>query len=120
MTKRKKEFEKNHEVIKSLRTYAQHHSPLPPVIGTFSNKEEKLGKPTIIVSLEDIDDFSAGDPEASLERIEGDHIDIEDWVNSHFESAEELVRVMLDRAEQEYEELIEDYKEATRYEEMDY
>jgi len=68
--------------------------------------------------MDDLDDFRPGDPEASFDPIEGDHIDVVDRVNRHYQAAEKLVATMLKAAEEKYEEQIEEYREATRLPEM--
>ena len=112
----KNEFDEEHEVIKALRTYAQHHLALPSSFVYFFDGDE--GEVTITVPMDDLDDFRPEDPEASFDPIEGNHIDVVDRVNRHYEAAKKLVATMLKVAEEKCEEQIEEYREATRYPEM--
>lgn len=112
----KNEFDEEHEVIKALRTYAQHHLALPSSFVHFFDGDE--GEVTTTVPMDDLDDFRPGDPEASFDPIDGDHIDVVDRVNRHYEAAEKFVATMLKVAEEKYEEQIEDYREDTRFPEM--
>jgi len=112
----KNEFDEEHEVIKALRTYAQHHLALPSSFVHFFDGDE--GEVTITVPMDDLDDFRPGDPKASFDPIDGNHIDVVDRVNRHYEAAEKFVATMLKVAEEKYEEQIEDYREATRFPEM--
>lgn len=112
----KNEFDEENEVIKALRTYAQHHLALPSSLVHFFDGDE--GEVTITVPMDDLDDFRPGDPEASFDPVDGDYIDVADRVNRHYEAAEKLVATMLKVAEEKYEEQIEDYREAIRFPEI--
>ncbi|MFC7251461.1 hypothetical protein ACFQJ5_16700 [Halomicroarcula sp. GCM10025324] len=111
----KNEFEDEHEVIKALRTYAQHHLTLPSSIAHFLGPTTEGGDITITVPVDDLDDFSPRASDASFEPVEGDHIRIVDRVNRHYQAAENLVNTMLEMAEEEYNNRLEDYQEATSY-----
>ena len=78
----KNEFDEGHEVIKALRTYAQHHLALPSSFVYFFDGDED--EVTITVPMDDLDDFRPEDPEASFDPIEGNHIDVVDRVNRHY------------------------------------
>lgn len=114
----KNEFEREHEVIKALRTYAQHHLSLPSSVVHFLGPTTDDAEKTITVPMDDLDDFRPGDPEASFEPVDGDHIDVVDRVNRHYEAAENLVDTMLEVAQEEYEERIDEYREVTSYPEI--
>ena len=92
----KNEFDEEHEVIKALRTYAQHHLALPSSFVYFFDDD---GEVTITVPMDDLDDFRLKDPEASFDPIQGNHIDVADRVNRHYEATKKLVTMMLKVAE---------------------
>lgn len=112
----KNEFDEENEVIKALRTYAQHHLALSSSLTRFFEGDEV--NTTITIPMDDLDDFRPGDPEASFDPVEGDHIDVVDRINCHYEVAENLVATMLKVAEENYENQIEEYREVTQYPEM--
>ncbi|WP_135666689.1 hypothetical protein [Halorhabdus rudnickae] len=115
----KVEFENEHEVIKALRTYAQHHLTLPSSIAHFIGPTTEGGEITITVPIDDLDDFRPGDPEASFKPVKGDHVRVVDRVNRHYQAAENLVDTMLEEAEKEYDERVEEYREASSYPELE-
>ncbi|WP_121821031.1 hypothetical protein [Halostella salina] len=114
----KNKFKRENEVIKALRTYGQHHLTLPSSLVHFLGPTTDDTEITITVPIDDLDDFRPGDPEASFEPVDGDHIDVMDRVNRHYEAAENLVDTMLEVAEEEYEERVDEYREVTSYPEM--
>jgi hypothetical protein len=111
----KEEFENEHEVIKALRTYAQHHLTLPSSIAHFFDPATEGNDITITVPMDDLDSFRPGDPTASFEPVEGDHVRVIDRVNRHYQAAETLVDTMLEIAEEQYDERIEEYREVTKF-----
>ena len=115
----KDDFEDEHEVIKALRTYAQHHLTLPSSIAHFLGPTTEGGEITITVPVDDLDDFSPRASDASFEPVESDHIRVVDRVNRHYQAAEDLVDTMLEVAEGEYDKRIEEYQEVTSYPELD-
>jgi len=115
----KAEFEDEHEVIKALRTYAQHHLALPSSIAYFSSTTIEDSERTITVPMDDLDNFRPGDPEASFKPVEGDHIHVVERVNRHYKAAENLVDTMLGVAEEEYADWVEEYREVTSFPEHD-
>lgn len=114
----KNEFEEEHEVIKALRTYAQHHRTLPSSLVHFIGADADDRETTITVPMDDLDDFRPGDSSASFGPVQGDQIDVVDRVNRHYDATENLVETMLEVAEEEYEDKYEEYREATSYPEL--
>lgn len=113
------DFRDVNEVIKALRTYAQHHLTLPSSIAHFWGQASKDGKIAITVPMEELDDFRPGDPEASFEPIEGNYIHVVDRVNKHYQAVENLVDAMLEVAEEEYKDQVEEYRRVTSYPELE-
>jgi len=117
--KAENQFKEEQEIIKGLRTYAQHHLSLPFSISVFEDKNTGERPLTITVSLEDVSEFDYKDPEISYDKVDGDTINIERRVNLHLDAAEDLVEAMVQYVKSEYKEEIEDFHERTTYSEFE-
>lgn len=112
----KEEFKEEHQIIKGLRTYAQHHLTLPFSLAHFYDENTGAYEDTITVSMDDVVDFDYNDPDISYEKVEGDSINIERRVKLHYNAASELVNQIFEYLQSEYRAELEDYREATTYE----
>lgn len=112
----KEEFKEEHQIIKGLRTYAQHHLTLPFSLALFYDEHTGAYEDTITVSMDDVVEFDYKDPEISYEEVEGDSINIERRVKLHYNAASDLVNQIFEYLQSEYKEELEDYREATTYE----
>jgi hypothetical protein len=113
-------FHEENQVIKGLRTYAQHHRSLPHSYTQFNDENTDQMEVGITVSLEDVgedevEDFNYGDPSISYKKVKGDLINVERRVELHYEAAEELVNQIFKYTESERGEELEDYHELTTY-----
>jgi hypothetical protein len=108
------EFRDRNEVIKAMRTYAQHHLALPSAVSHFlgPNGDDDI---TITVPIDDLSDYQIRDPAASFDPVEGDHIRVVDRVNQHHEAAVNLVGAVLEVGKEMHDERIDEYREVTRF-----
>lgn len=115
----KEQFKEEHQIIKGLRTYAQHHLALPFSLTQFYDENIGQTESTITVSIDDVTDFNYGDPDISYEKVEGNHINIERRVNLHYGAADNLVQEMFGYVQSEHKDELEDFREATTYEDLE-
>jgi len=111
----KEQFKEEHQIIKGLRTYAQHRLSLPFSFTEFQDENTSQRTATITVSMDDVTDFNYRDSDISYEKVEGDLINIERRVNLHYTAAEDLVQEMTQYVESTHEEELEDFREVTAY-----
>lgn len=108
-------FKEEHQIIKGLRTYAQHHLPLPFSLTWIQDENTGRMRYQITVSLDDMDDFGYRDPDISYEKVEGDRINVERRVNLHYAAAEDLVQEIIHYVESTHEEELKDFRRVTTY-----
>ncbi len=115
----KEQFKEEHQIIKGLRTYAQHHLSLPFSFTDFHDENTGQRTATVTISLDDVTDFNYGDPEISYDKVEGSLINVERRVNLHYDAAENLVQEMYQYVESTHEDELKEFHEATSYSEID-
>lgn len=115
----KEQLKEEQQIIKGLRTYAQHHLSLPFSFTDFHDENTGQRTATITISLDDVTDFNYGDPEISYDKVEGGLINVERRVNLHYNAAENLVQEMYQYVESTHEDELEDFREATSYPEIE-
>lgn len=114
----KEQFKEEHQIIKGLRTYAQHHLSLPFSLAEFHDENTGHLTATIIISLDDVADFNYGDPDISYVKVEGSLINVERRVKLHYNAAKDLVQEMYKYVEATHEDELEDFREVTSYPEI--
>lgn len=115
----KEQFKEEHQIIKGLRTYAQHHLSLPFSLSQFHDENTGQMEITITVSMDDVTDFNYRDPDISYDKVEGDLINVERRVNLHYNTAKDLVQEMFQYVESTHEDELEDFREVTSYPEIE-
>jgi len=111
----KEQFKEEHQIIKGLRTYGQHHLSLPFSLTQFHDENTGQMESTITISMDEVSDFNYGDSDISYEKVEGDLINVERRVNLHYDAAEDLVQEMIQYVESKHEDELEEFREATSY-----
>lgn len=115
----KEQFKEEHQIIKGLRTYAQHHLSLPFSLSEFHDDNTGQLTATITVSLDDVADFNYGDPEISYNKVKGNRINVERRVNLHYNAAKDLVEEMFQYVEFTHEDELKHFREVTSYPEIE-
>ena len=115
----KEQFKDEHQVIKGLRTYAQHHLSLPFSLSKFHDDNTEQRTTTITVLLDDVADYNYKDPGTPYNKVEGDHINVERRVNLHYNAAKNLVGEMCQYVEATHEDELKHFDEVTSYPEIE-